>query len=100
MRLTHTSLGLPVGACASRDGLPDVGATALAPNLPVWITPQLVERTLRVWQKYAPQPLTIEDAYTILLSVGRLFAVLARGGRHHHEQQQPEVRRAGPRQQP
>lgn len=95
MRLTYTSTGLPVGACLPREGLPGVSVVALMPNLPKWITPALIEHTLKVWQKYAPQPLSVEDACTMLLSVGRLFAVLARGGLDHEK-----VRRAGPREQP
>jgi hypothetical protein len=48
-------------------------------GLPSWITPELISETIRAWQPYYAQPLTVQDAIGILLSVGNLFAVLAEG---------------------
>lgn len=34
--------------------------------------------TLKVWQKHYKEPLSTQDAVTILLNAGQLFGVLAR----------------------
>ncbi len=44
---------------------------------PLWITPELVAHTLRVWQRYYEQPLTPEDALEIIRSAGRMMDVLS-----------------------
>jgi hypothetical protein len=46
---------------------------------PDWITPELVEATIRVWQPYYEALLTPEDAVTMILNVGRLYLVLSSG---------------------
>lgn len=48
-------------------------------GVPAWISRELVEKTIRVWQRYYPKPLTPDDAVTMLLNVGRLFTLLSRG---------------------
>ena len=48
-----------------------------APN---WITPELIEHTLRVWQPYYATPLTTDDALAIIQSVGRLIEVVTAKG--------------------
>jgi hypothetical protein len=53
--------------------------SAAQQNAPSWITPELIERTLRVWQPYYAAPLQPEDAVTMILSVGQLFDSLRRG---------------------
>jgi hypothetical protein len=45
--------------------------------LPKWITRELLDRTIRVWQKFYPHALTDLDAAGILVSVARLGGVLA-----------------------
>jgi hypothetical protein len=55
-------------------------ADALPPDTPSWITPKLVRRTIETWQPFYEEPLTLDDAVTILTSVGRLFEVLSRDG--------------------
>lgn len=55
-------------------------AEALPPGTPAWITPELAEQTIRVWQPFYDSPLTLDDAVIILNSVGRLFRVLSRDG--------------------
>jgi hypothetical protein len=52
--------------------------TALPAGTPVWITTELVQLTLKVWQKHYKEPLSTQDAVTILLNAGQLFGVLAR----------------------
>ena len=51
---------------------------ALPPGTPEWITPELIRRTLQVWQPYYAERLTPEDAVTMIRSAGELFAVLSR----------------------
>lgn len=53
-------------------------AIAVPPGTPEWITPELIRRTLQVWQPYYAQRLTPEDAVTMIRSAGELFAVLSR----------------------
>jgi hypothetical protein len=43
---------------------------------PDWITPELIARTLHVWQKRSPTLLTEADAVDMLITVGRLADVL------------------------
>ena len=49
----------------------------LPSGTPDWVTPELVEATLRCWQRYYDKPLTVDDAVTILRNAGRLFDALA-----------------------
>lgn len=44
---------------------------------PDWITPELVEATIRIWQPYYKDVLTPEEAVTMILDVGRLFDALS-----------------------
>ncbi|HEY3964096.1 MAG TPA: hypothetical protein VGM05_06040 [Planctomycetaceae bacterium] len=46
---------------------------------PDWITPELVEATIRVWQPFYRAILTPEEAVTMILHVGRLYQVLSSG---------------------
>ena len=48
-------------------------------DAPAWVTEELIEETLRVWQPRYKHTLTREDAVGIILSVSRLFGALARG---------------------
>lgn len=53
-------------------------ATRIVPaGSPDWITAELVEATIRVWQPYYEAILTPEDAVTMIMGVGRLFEVLS-----------------------
>lgn len=51
----------------------------LPAGAPDWVTAELIEHTIRVWQPRYPEPLTRDDALAIILNVGRLFEVLSRG---------------------
>jgi hypothetical protein len=44
---------------------------------PAWISAALIEETLRVWQPYYANPLTVEDAIDIMQAVGQLVKVLS-----------------------
>ncbi len=45
----------------------------LPPDVPGWITPELVAETIETWQPYYGETLTQADALGILESVGSLF---------------------------
>lgn len=49
----------------------------LPAGTPDWITPELVEQTIRVWQPYYQQELTIEGALEIIQTVGRFVDALS-----------------------
>jgi hypothetical protein len=55
-------------------------ADALPPGTPKWISPKLVRQTIETWQPFYEKPLTLDDAVTILIRVGRLFEILSRDG--------------------
>ena len=44
---------------------------------PAWISAELIEETLRVWQPYYANPLTVEDALDIMQAAGQLVEVLS-----------------------
>jgi hypothetical protein len=58
---------------ASAESLPAIPA-----GTPAWVTPELVRHTQKVWEPFYKGAVSVEDAVTILLSVGRLFRVLGR----------------------
>lgn len=45
---------------------------------PDWITVELVEHTLRVWQPYYRDPLSVEDAIGIIRRTASLLRTLSR----------------------
>jgi hypothetical protein len=46
---------------------------------PSWVTLELIEDTIRVWQPRYGQPLTAEDALSILMNFAALADVLLEG---------------------
>jgi hypothetical protein len=46
---------------------------------PHWITAELIEATIRVWQPYYATILTPEEAVTMIQSVGQLYQALSSG---------------------
>ncbi len=55
------------------------GDIVVPEGAPAWITPPLIRETLATWQPFYRDSMTVDDAVTILKSVGRLFEVLSRG---------------------
>ncbi len=47
------------------------------PGLPAWVTAELIEQTIVVWQPYYANPLTVEDAVDIMQAAGQLLKTLA-----------------------
>lgn len=54
-------------------------AIVLPAGTPDWITPELVRKTIEVWQPYYREVLTQEEAVTMIQSVGRLYQALSSG---------------------
>lgn len=50
---------------------------ALPPGTPQWVSAELIEATLRCWQRYYDRPLTVDDVVTMILNAGRMFDALA-----------------------
>ena len=46
---------------------------------PHWITPELIEATIRVWQPYYETVISPEEAITMIQSVGRLYQAFSSG---------------------
>ncbi len=62
--------------CQNGDGARESIVPAGTPD---WITAELIEQTIRVWQPYYEATLTPEEAVTMILTVGRLYQVLSSG---------------------
>ena len=61
---------------------------------PPWVTRELIEHTLHIWQSFYAAPLIPEDALEIIMSADRMMELLSRGRRDE------TVRRAGKGEQP
>ncbi len=48
-------------------------------GVPSWISAELIQLTLSIWQPYYATPLTLDDALAMLLNVGRLCGELSKG---------------------
>jgi hypothetical protein len=57
----------------------EAARAALPAGTPGWITAELVALTKKVWEPRYGSHLSVEEAVTVLLNVGRLFGVLSRG---------------------
>ena len=56
------------------------GVRSIVPvGAPDWITAELVEETIRVWQPYYEAVISPEEAVTMIQSVGRLYQALSSG---------------------
>lgn len=51
-------------------------ACRVLPVTPSWVTPELIDSTIKVWQPHYAEPLTKDDALEMILNVSELFAVL------------------------
>jgi len=55
-----------------------MGVKAEVPSgAPDWVTAELLEEAIEVWQPYYEEDLTVEDALEITLNVGRLADVIS-----------------------
>lgn len=52
-------------------------STTVPPGAPEWVTSELIEYTIRVWERYYSAALTPEDALEIIQSSARLFQLLS-----------------------
>jgi hypothetical protein len=56
------------------------GARSIVPaGAPDWITAELIELTIRVWQPHYEAVLSPEEAVTMIQTVGRLYQALSSG---------------------
>lgn len=62
--------------CVVQEGASKSIVPAGAPD---WITPELIEATIRTWQPYYQAILTPEEAVIMILNVGRLYQALSSG---------------------
>ncbi|EAQ78960.1 hypothetical protein [Blastopirellula marina] len=60
--------------CSKRN---DARPSIVPAGTPNWITPELIEATIRTWQPYYKEVLTPEEAVTMILGVSRLYQVLS-----------------------
>ena len=57
----------------------DAQVSIVPAGTPDWITPELIEATIRIWQPYYAELLSPEEAVTMIQSVGRLYQALSSG---------------------
>lgn len=57
----------------------DARQSIVPAGTPGWITAELIEQTIRVWQPYYQALLTPEEAVTMILGVGRLYQAISSG---------------------
>jgi len=57
----------------------DAASSIVPAGTPDWITAELIEATIRVWQQYYAELLSPEEAVTMIQSVGRLYQALSSG---------------------
>jgi hypothetical protein len=55
-------------------------AVCVPAGAPTWVTLELIEQTLRVWQPFYHDQLIPEDALEIIMGVGLLIEALSAGG--------------------
>lgn len=69
-------------------------AAEVPAGAPAWVTPELIEHTLRVWQPFYQHQLIPNDALEIIRGVAGIVDVLSSGADHE------TVRRIGSCEQP
>lgn len=89
-RSTNDDRAMPVATSMA----PVRPAVSVPAGAPAWVTSELLDQTIKVWQPYDQHALTAQDALEMMLNVGHLFDVLSRGNDHE------AVRRSGPRVEP
>jgi hypothetical protein len=62
--------------CEAEDG---AGSGIVPAGTPDWITAELIEATIRVWQPYYVEVLTPEEAVTMIQTAGRLYQAFSSG---------------------
>ena len=68
---------------SSPQHVPQNGSTARVPiGAPSWVTAELIEQTLKVWQPFYADQLIPEDALEMIMGVDQLFGVMSRDKSH------------------
>lgn len=52
---------------------PPSNSTTVPPGAPAWVSCELIEETIRVWQPYYAESLTVDDAVAIIQAVQQLL---------------------------
>ena len=55
------------------------GHSIVPAGTPDWITAELIEATIRVWQPYYAEVLSPEEAVTMIQTAGRLYQAFSSG---------------------
>jgi len=66
----------PTPAARSTDRAAQEGVGVVPPGAPRWVTAELIEHTLRVWQPYYAERLSVDDALEMILNVAALGELL------------------------
>ena len=66
----------PKKVCAVAE---DARSGIVPAGTPDWITSELIEQTIRVWQPFYEAVISPEAAVTMIQSVGRLYQALSSG---------------------
>lgn len=61
---------------------PNTERYSVPAGAPSWVTSELIDHTIRVWQPYYSESLTADDALAMILNVAGLRDVLSEGAEH------------------
>ena len=64
--------------------------TVVPSGAPSWVTPELLDHTIRVWQRFFESPLSIEDALEILTGTGLMIESLISDRGCDHASESPD----------
>lgn len=67
----------PVHRKTDCDGAADALSGTIPAGAPDWITAELIQRTIEVWQPYYSEVISAEEAVEMIRSVGRLIDAFA-----------------------
>ena len=63
---------------SSRQKAKNAATTVVVPTgAPSWVTPELLQKTMEVWQPYYEQELIPEDALAIIMGAGQILDCLS-----------------------
>jgi hypothetical protein len=76
MNNAESGVGPQTPAARSTDQAANEVVGVVPPGAPRWVTAELIEHTLRVWQPYYAERLTFDDALEMILNVAALGELL------------------------
>jgi len=66
----------------SQNSLQNDSTICVPAGAPTWVTAELIELTIRVWQPFYANQLIPEDALGMIMGVDQLFSVVSRDFKH------------------